>query len=98
MYNDLDRRRRVLIMTYQRYTEADLAWRRACATARGWFPEGDRPPRRMIGGPESPVRKIYDRRQRALEQFMAAERKLSQARARPDRKTPGMLLLEFSSA
>jgi len=95
MHNDLDLRRRVLTMTYLRYAEADLSWRRACAAARWWFPDGDRPPRRTIGAPKSPVRKVYDRRQRALAQFMAARRKLSQARARLDRKAPEILLLEF---
>ena len=95
MHNDLDLRRRVLMMTYLRYVEADMSWRRACAAARGWFPEGDRPPRSTIGAPKSPVRKVYDRRQRALAQFMAARRKLSQARARLDRNAPEILFLEF---
>jgi hypothetical protein len=98
MHKDLELRRRVLTMTYLRYAEADLSWRRACAAARGWFPEGDRPPRWTIGAPKSPMRKVYDRRQRALTQFMAARRKLSQARARLNRKVPEILLLEFYGA
>ncbi|WP_320179005.1 hypothetical protein [Roseovarius pacificus] len=98
MHNDLNLRRRVLTMSYLRYAEADLSWRRACAAARGWFPDGDRPPRRTIGAPKSPVRLVYDRRQRALAQFLAARRKLLQARARLDRKAPDILLLEFYGA
>ena len=98
MHNDLELHRRVLTMTYLRYAEADLSWRLACTAAREWFPKADRRPRWTIGAPKSPVRKIYDRRQRALEQFMVAQRKLSQARARLDRKVPETLLLEFYGA
>jgi len=52
----------------------------------------------MIGAPKSPVQKVYDRRQRTLAQLMAARRKLSQARARLDRKAPEIRLLEFYNA
>jgi hypothetical protein len=93
MRNDLDKRRRVLAVTYQRYLEADLSWDRARGAARLWFPEADRPYRWTIGEPSSPVRLLYERRQRALEQFFAARRKLIQARNRKPEETGKVFLL-----
>lgn len=97
MRHDLELRKRVLAMTYLRYAEADLSWRRVSAAARQWFPESDRPQRWTIGAPKSPVRKVYERRQRALAQFLAARRKLTQAKERLGPRCPKVLLLEFSS-
>ena len=89
MQDDLRVRRRVLAVTYQRYVEADLSWIRACQAARDWFPADDRPYRRAIGDPSSPIRRIYERRQRALVQLMAARLKLKQAQRRLEKGIGG---------
>ena len=82
MQSDLDLRRRVLVKLYRRYIAADRAFVVATRTAVGWLPEA--PPEKLtvIGNPGSPVRRLYDRREEALERLLVAREKLAAARQR----------------
>ena len=88
MHKDLEIRRAVLVTTYRRYLEADRAWTVALRETRAWFPAQSRPNRAAIGNPDSPVRRLYERRQRALEQLEIARLKLEVAKRRLAVRTP----------
>ncbi len=82
MTPNITTRRRAIVVLYRRYLDAERALRRAQDDARAWFP---RPPRRIIeiiGDPGSHMRRLHDRRDRALLQLTAAHRKLAEARSR----------------
>lgn len=82
MHADLEVRRRVLAITYRRYLTADRAWSEALREVRAWFPRGSGPNRAPIGDPGSPVRRLYERRERALLQLQAARQQLESAKRR----------------
>ena len=82
MHADLLTRRRVLISTYRRYLDADRAWHIALDEMKLWFPATSRPGPSVIGNPGSPIRKLYERRERALLQLEVARFKLDAARQR----------------
>ena len=82
MHADLEVRRRVLLLTYQRYQQADRAWTLALQEMNRWFPAGSRPGAFAIGDPGSPIRRLYERRERALLQMETARLKLEVARER----------------
>jgi hypothetical protein len=82
MHTDLVVRRRALLVTYRRYLEADRAWDMAIRDVKSWFPPGNRPGPSTIGNPGSPIRRLYERRERALHQLKAARLKLEMARQR----------------
>ena len=82
MHVELQTRRRVIIETYRRYLEADRDWSRAAAEARAWFPIGERTGHAIIGNPGSPVRGLYDRRVRAIQQLETAMLKFKTAKLR----------------
>lgn len=82
MHADLLTRRRVLMLTYRRYVDADRAWNIALDDVKRWFPLNSRPARWVIGDPGSPIRRLYERREQALLQLEAARRKLDAARRR----------------
>ena len=82
MHADLETRRRVLLLTYQRYLEADRAWNIAQREIRTWFPTASRPGLATIGSPGSPVRRLYEQRERARLQLDAAHSKLEAAKQR----------------
>jgi len=88
MHKDLKFRRAVLVTIYRRYLEADRAWTVALRETRQWFPAQSRPYRVTIGNPDSPVRRVYERRQRALEQLAIARLKLEEAKRRLAMKRP----------
>ncbi len=82
MHADLETRRRVLTLMYQRYSEADRCWNLALREMSTWFPpEYQRNPARM-GDPGSPIRRLYEQRIRAMFQLEAARKKLDVARQR----------------
>ena len=66
MHADLETRRRVLLLTYRRYLEADRAWNTALREMRTWFPTTRRPVSAIIGNPGSPIRRLYEQRARAM--------------------------------
>mgnify|MGYP005849438123 CR=1 FL=1 len=82
MYPELATRRRVLILTYTRYLKADQAWASALRDMKSWFPANTRPGPSAIGNPGSPIRRLYERRARALLQLEVARQKLEAARQR----------------
>ena len=86
MTSDLNFRRRVLVVMYRRYLDADRAWRVAQSEARSWFPLDARPAGSLMGNPGSPLRRLYERRDRALSQFMVVCGEIEQARRRAARQ------------
>lgn len=78
----LELRRRVLVVTFRKYLDAERAWNAAMRDARTWFPAGRLPSRSTIGDPGSPIRRLYERRERAVLQLAAARLKLETARQR----------------
>lgn len=82
MHADLAVRRRVLLVTYQRYMKADRAWDAELREVKTWFPSSSQPGFLIIGNPGSKIRKIYEERQRALMQLEAARLKLETAKQR----------------
>jgi len=82
MHTDLATNRRVLIVMYQRYLEADRTWNIALSEIRMWFPTESRPNRATIGSPGSPIRRLHEQRERAMFQLEAARLKLEMAKQR----------------
>lgn len=82
MQAELATRRRMLAVTYRRYLEADRDLTLALRETRRWFPASSPPYRWTIGDPGSRVRRLYDRRERAVAQLVAARAKLETAKRR----------------
>ena len=89
MHSDLLVRRRVLVVSYRRYLDADREWISAVRDAASWFPAEERSTLPMLGDPGSRVRRLYEIRERALQRLLAAREKLQRARSRlSERKRP----------
>lgn len=86
MTPDLEPRRRALVVFYRRYVRADRAWRLAQGEARSWFPAGERPAVPPIGDAGSRLRRLYDRRDKALAQLATAHREFNAVRRRSPRR------------
>jgi hypothetical protein len=82
MRSDLDLRRRVLMKLYRRYLTADRDWVEETRLAVAWLPEAPPGKLALIGNPGSRVRRLYDRRETALERLHVARAKLEMARRR----------------
>ena len=82
MHNELVKRRLVLLGIYERYPDADRAWITALHDVKTWFPPSSQPGSSTIGSPGSPVRRLYEQRERALLQLEAARCKLETAKQR----------------
>lgn len=93
MHTELETRRRVLLVTYRRYIEAERALTVARREMQAWFPPASRPRDTAIGQPGSRIRGIYDRRERAMLQLATAKAKLEEARRRLAAKRPKPLQL-----
>jgi hypothetical protein len=78
----LEAERRFLLEAYRRYLRADRALQAALAAAVIWFPE--RAPRKTlpIGNPGSRMRRLHERRDRALARLMLARQELARAHRR----------------
>jgi hypothetical protein len=85
MHADLAARRRVLLLIYQRYNAAEQAWSVAQRETKTWFPQRHHSPA-IIGDPGSPIRQLYDQRDRAIQQLEVARLKLLVARQRLERR------------
>lgn len=92
MQSDLDLRRRVLVKLYRRYIAADRAWELETRAAMTWLPEVPAVKLALIGNPGSRVRRLYDRREEALERLQVARTKLESARRRQASRT--LLLIQ----
>ena len=82
MHTDLATRRRVLQLTYQRFLDADRVWSMALRDVKTWFPSANQPNPFTIGNPGSRIRRLYEKRERAMLQLHAARLKLRVARKR----------------
>ena len=103
MHADLVTTRRVLMVTWQRYLDADQAWNMALRDMNLWFPAASRPVPSRIGDPGSPIRRLYERRERALLQLEAMRLKLDAAKRRSaarkrEMRGPHVLLITCSDA
>ncbi len=86
MTPDLNFHRRVLVVLYRKYLDADRAWRLAQTEALSWFPLDTRPAGSLMGNPGSHLRRLYERRDRALSQFMVVYGEIDQAPRRAVRQ------------
>lgn len=93
MHPDLRAPHRLLARAYTAYVRADHDWRRAAEAAATWFPEPMPPQIPALGDPGSRVRRLYDRRERALIQIHAARAKLEAARLRLERRRATVTIL-----
>ncbi|TMV05597.1 hypothetical protein FGK63_16270 [Ruegeria sediminis] len=98
MHPDLRIRRSVIVRARLAYDEADAAFRAEVQRAAELVPEARRRSYWSIGNPGSPIRRLYERRDRALQRltvalvkFDTARDRLS-ARRRPERATRILLL------
>lgn len=82
MHEGMENQRRILIIAYRRYLVADRALKAARRAALVWFP--DLPPKSamLIGDPGSPIRRLHDRRQRALARLVLVRQELKTAQGR----------------
>lgn len=93
MQSDLDLRRRVLVKLYRRYAAADRAWVLETRIAAAWLPEAPPEKLALIGNPGSRVRRLYDRREEALERLQVARAKLETARQRSEARERARVVL-----
>ena len=86
MQGQFEARRRILIAAYRRYLVADRALQSARGSAQVWLRETPARGIALIGDPGSPIRRLYERRERALACLSVARRALDEARNRPLRR------------
>ena len=82
MHADLAARRRLLVLAYQRYMEADRSWNVASEETRAWFPKEGATQLSSIGNPGSRMRALYERRAKAIAQLEVARIKLEVGKQR----------------
>lgn len=80
MHPDIRPRQRLLVRCWVRFVAADSAFRQAEQDAMGWFPRPQQKHIMHIGDPGSPVRRLYERRERAMLRLATARMKLETAR------------------
>jgi hypothetical protein len=97
MHTDLATRRRVLLIMYQRYLVADRTWTLAQREMKTWFPAESQPSPSTIGSPDSPMRRLFEQRRRALLQLEAARVKLHTGKQRltKNRRRTNMTTLRY---
>ncbi|MGR3322591.1 MAG: hypothetical protein ACU0DK_11715 [Pseudooceanicola sp.] len=82
MDSELHLRRRTLALMYRRYIEAERDWTLTQREIRLWFPPHTQSFACSIGNLGSPVRRAYERRERAIHQLHVAKLKLEVAKSR----------------
>lgn len=82
MESQLEAHRRVLVVAYRRYLAADRALETARSTALRWFPEAPARSTVLIGDPGSRIRRLHERRDRALAHLELARQALEEAQDR----------------
>ena len=96
MQSQFEARRRILIAAYRRYLVADLALQSARGAALVWFPEVPARGIALIGDPGSRIRRLYERRERALARLSIARRALEETPHRAQqRRRGGICLIEL---
>jgi len=82
MDSELTVQRRVLLKSYHCYMAADRSFQVAFESAVSWLPGAGARHLIVTGDPGSPVRRLYDRRERALARLRQARAALEEARLR----------------
>jgi shikimate kinase len=82
MHPDLEFRRLVLNKTYRRYLAAEEVWLEASREVLTWFPKQTRRAAVTIGNPGSRVRRIYEQRDKALNNLAVARLHLEEGKRR----------------
>ncbi len=82
MHADLAARRRLLLLAYKRYMEADRSWSVAIEETRTWFPKEGATRFSGIGNPGSSIRALYEQRAKAISRLEAARIKLEVGKQR----------------
>lgn len=96
MHPDLKKRRSFLILARTRYEVADAEWRAALREASVLVPGVRRRNCWSIGNPGSQIRRLYEARDRTLQQLTVAKVKLETARKRLERSNrPAKAELRF---
>lgn len=102
MHADLAARRRLLLLAYRRYMEADRCWSVAIEDMKTWFPTEGASRLSRIGHPGSPIRLLYEQREKAISRLETAriklevgKRRLAEQRGRTGTRT--ILLLTAAS-
>lgn len=90
MHPDLYKRKSFLVLARARYDQADAEWRAAVRAAAALVPEARRRNCWSIGNPGSQIRRLYEQRDRSLQQLTVAKVKLEAARKRLDRPAPAV--------
>lgn len=72
--------RRALTKAYRRYLDAEASLYTAQQTARSFFPPNSRPQVPPIGQPGSRIRRLYDRRERALARLVLVRQMIRETR------------------
>lgn len=90
MHPDLKKRRSFLILARSRYDAADTEWRAALREAAALVPGVRRRNCWSIGNPGSQIRRLYEARDRSLQQLTVARVKLEAARRRLERPAPAV--------
>ncbi len=97
MHTDLETRRRVFLIMYQRYMVAERTWNLAQREMKTWFPAESQPNPCTIGSPDSQIRRLFEQRRRAMLQLEAARVKLRTGKERltKKRQRPVMTTLRY---
>ena len=82
MHADLAARRRLLLLAYRRYMEADRCWSVAIEDMKTWFPTEGASRLSRIGHPGSPIRLLYEQREKAISRLETARIKLEVGKRR----------------
>lgn len=86
MQEELAAYHRLLLIAYRRYVDADLELALAVSDMRNFFPADRMPHRGTIGAPDSPIRQLHEKRDRALLRLQSSYEKFRAARARVGRR------------
>jgi hypothetical protein len=92
--------RRVVLLAYHRFLAADRSLREAQSSALDWVPGTISSKTMLMGDAGSPVRKLYERRNRALTRLTMVRRMLDEERRDARRRSgrSSVLLIASSSA
>lgn len=92
MKEELLSHRRVLVQAYQRYLDAEDRLYAAQQAALTFFPADSRPQVPPIGQPGSRIRRLHDRRARALARLALLRKMMQDSRSRAQPTTRIFLL------
>ncbi len=82
MHSDLHTRRKLCFVAYAEYLKADKAWTSALAEASDLVPDVVGHGYWRLGDRGSPIRILYERRDRALQKMVVAHGKFKTAKTR----------------